>query len=178
MPNFIEIGGVTRKPLVDLTWNDPYVLNLSKTIHYTRSQQVYVIYNAEKYLSNCRKTFLLPNISLRSHNSISRQSITGSLPSRHSIFYKSRIPVSIPNRKSFVKVSTLIPTTRIIDSTPFLEFRFQVSALISHDRNAGVYSDHPKFGLQIYSLFPSPASTCLDPCSNFQGPNSNFYSDF
>ena len=23
MPNFIEIGGVTRKPLVDLTWNDP-----------------------------------------------------------------------------------------------------------------------------------------------------------
>ena len=25
MPNFIEIGGVTRKPLVDLTWNDPCV---------------------------------------------------------------------------------------------------------------------------------------------------------
>ena len=25
MPNFIEIGGVTRKPLVDLTRNDPYV---------------------------------------------------------------------------------------------------------------------------------------------------------
>ena len=24
MPTFIEIGGVTRKPLVDLTWNDPY----------------------------------------------------------------------------------------------------------------------------------------------------------
>ena len=24
MPNFIEIGGVTRKPLVDLTWNDPF----------------------------------------------------------------------------------------------------------------------------------------------------------
>ena len=24
MPNFIEIGGVTRKPLVDLTRNDPY----------------------------------------------------------------------------------------------------------------------------------------------------------
>ena len=23
MPNFIEIGGVTRKPLVDLTRNDP-----------------------------------------------------------------------------------------------------------------------------------------------------------
>ena len=23
MPNFIEIGGVTPKPLVDLTWNDP-----------------------------------------------------------------------------------------------------------------------------------------------------------
>ena len=23
MPNFIEIGGVTRKPLVDLIWNDP-----------------------------------------------------------------------------------------------------------------------------------------------------------
>ena len=25
MPNFIEIGGVTRKPLVDLTRNDPHV---------------------------------------------------------------------------------------------------------------------------------------------------------
>ena len=24
MPNFIEIGGVTRKPLVDLTRNDPH----------------------------------------------------------------------------------------------------------------------------------------------------------
>ena len=24
MPNFIEIGGVTRKPLVDLTRNDPW----------------------------------------------------------------------------------------------------------------------------------------------------------
>ena len=23
MPTFIEIGGVPRKPLVDLTWNDP-----------------------------------------------------------------------------------------------------------------------------------------------------------
>ena len=26
MPNFIEIGGVTRKPLVDLTWNDPILM--------------------------------------------------------------------------------------------------------------------------------------------------------
>ena len=25
MPNFIEIGGVTRKPLVDLTRNDPHM---------------------------------------------------------------------------------------------------------------------------------------------------------
>ena len=25
VPKFIEIGGVTRKPLVDLTRNDPYV---------------------------------------------------------------------------------------------------------------------------------------------------------
>ena len=25
VPNFIEIGGVTRKPLVDLTWNDSAV---------------------------------------------------------------------------------------------------------------------------------------------------------
>ena len=25
MSTFIEIGGVTRKPLVDLTWNDPMV---------------------------------------------------------------------------------------------------------------------------------------------------------
>ena len=29
MPNFIEIGGVTRKPLVDLTWNDP-ILDFTK----------------------------------------------------------------------------------------------------------------------------------------------------
>ena len=28
MPNFIEIGGVTRKPLVDLTRNDPCVGNI------------------------------------------------------------------------------------------------------------------------------------------------------
>ena len=27
MLNFIEIGGVTRKPLVDLTWNDPIPLS-------------------------------------------------------------------------------------------------------------------------------------------------------
>ena len=58
---------------------------MSKTIHYTRSQQVYVIYNAEKYLSNCRKTFLLPNISLRSQNSISRQSITGSIKNKSGV---------------------------------------------------------------------------------------------
>ena len=26
VPTFIEIGGVTRKPLVDLTWNDPNII--------------------------------------------------------------------------------------------------------------------------------------------------------
>ena len=32
MPNFIEIGGVTRKPLVELTRNDPYT-DSSLTVH-------------------------------------------------------------------------------------------------------------------------------------------------
>ena len=34
MPNFIEIGGVTRKPLVDLTRNDP-LLTLTLTLTLT-----------------------------------------------------------------------------------------------------------------------------------------------
>ena len=35
MPTFIEIGGVTRKPLVDLTWNDPHTPTL-----YSRSSHI------------------------------------------------------------------------------------------------------------------------------------------
>ena len=33
MPNFIEIGGVTRKPLVDLTRNDPGVIQNCHDFH-------------------------------------------------------------------------------------------------------------------------------------------------
>ena len=33
MPNFIEIGGVTRKPLVDLTRNDPNCRKYGVTSH-------------------------------------------------------------------------------------------------------------------------------------------------
>ena len=34
MPNFIEIGGVTRKPLVDLTRNDPIAISSNADLTY------------------------------------------------------------------------------------------------------------------------------------------------
>ena len=41
MPNFIEIGGVTRKPLVDLTRNDPSVNNKNTTIQLSKLPSIF-----------------------------------------------------------------------------------------------------------------------------------------
>ena len=62
MPNFIEIGGVTRKPLVDLTWNDPYINRMSFDMAGNDQN------NARGFISkqlkhNCPPAYTIPSVS-------------------------------------------------------------------------------------------------------------------
>ena len=62
MPNFIEIGGVTRKPLVDLTWNDPVTflaLNYL-TLSWTSIRQMHV--SRHCVLSSPLRTRAVPSV--------------------------------------------------------------------------------------------------------------------